>query len=143
MASMNGPSVADDMSDEDVDARYAALDLALDAMEANSEAEARKLAKQALRLDPDCVDALLVMADLEARNERQLIEGLQKAVAAGERSLGRKFIEENSGHFWVLLDTRPYMRALQLLGDALRGEGINLDAIKVFERMLELNPNDN
>lgn len=143
MTSMNGPSVGDGMSHEDVDARYAAQELALDAMEARTEAEARKLAKRALRLDPDCVDALLVMTDLDARNPRQLIEGLQKAVAAGERSLGRNFIEENTGHFWMLLDTRPYMRALQVLGDALRGEGINLDAIKVFERMLELNPNDN
>ncbi len=143
MASLNGPSVADKMSDEDVDARYAAQELALDAMDARTEAEARKLAKRALRLDPDCVDALLVMTDLDARNPRQILDGLRKAVAAGERSLGKSFIEENTGHFWMLLDTRPYMRALQVLGDALRNEGICLDAIQVYEKMLELNPNDN
>ena len=35
------------------------------------------------------------------------------------------------------------MRAMELLAGLLRGEGISLDAIKVYERMLELNPNDN
>jgi tetratricopeptide (TPR) repeat protein len=35
------------------------------------------------------------------------------------------------------------MRAMEQLANLLRGEGISLDAIKVYERMLELNPNDN
>lgn len=141
--SLNSPSVTDNMSSEDVDTRHAAQELAFDAMEAGNEEQARKLAKRALRLDPDCVDALLIMADLDAPTPREMIEGLQKAVAAGERSLGEKFIKENTGHFWLLLDTRPYMRALEHLGGTLRSEGICLDAIKVYEKMLKLNPNDN
>jgi tetratricopeptide (TPR) repeat protein len=68
---------------------------------------------------------------------------LQRAVAAGERSLGAKFIAENQGHFWMLLETRPYMRALANLAEALRNQGIRLDAINVYEKMLKLNPNDN
>jgi tetratricopeptide (TPR) repeat protein len=143
MASLSAPSASDGLSGEEADARARALELAFDAMEAKSEAEARKLAKLALRLDPDCVDALLAMTELDARSPREAIEGLQRAVAAGERSLGKKFIAENKGRFWLMLDTRPYMRALGQLAEVLRSQGISLDAIRIYERMLELNPNDN
>ena len=143
VASLGGPSPTDRLSDKEADAREEAKQIAFDAMEAETEAQARKLAKRALRLDPDCVDALVVMTNLQARNPHEMIAGLQGAVAAGERSLGDKFIRQNKGHFWLLLDTRPYMRALQALAEAFRGAGINLDAIQGFEKMLELNPNDN
>jgi tetratricopeptide (TPR) repeat protein len=35
------------------------------------------------------------------------------------------------------------MRAMERLAGLLRGEGLSLDAIGVYKRMLELNPNDN
>lgn len=143
LASLNGPSAQRGLSDEDADAKDRAQELAFDAMEAATEAQARKLAKRALQLDPDCVDALVVMIDVDARTPREMIEGLQRAVAAGERSLGAKFIRENKGHFWLLLETRPYMRAMAQLASLLRGQGIALDAARIYERMLELNPNDN
>jgi tetratricopeptide (TPR) repeat protein len=143
IGSLSGPSPYDRLSDAEADAKEEAQQIAFDAMEAGSEAQARKLAKRALKLDPDCVDALLVMVDLDARSPRETIEGLQKAVAAGERSLGDQFIRENTGHFWMLIETRPYMRALQSLADAYRSQGISLDAIRIYEKMLKLNPNDN
>ena len=143
MASLAAPQASDRLSDAEAEAKNEAQKIAFDAMEAESEAQARKLAKRALKLDPDCVDALMVIVDLDARSPRAMIEGLQKAVAAGERSLGAKFINENQGHFWLLLETRPYMRALEALAEGCRGEGINIDAIKTYEKMLRLNPNDN
>ncbi|MGH9592105.1 MAG: tetratricopeptide repeat protein, partial [Bryobacteraceae bacterium] len=143
VASLQGPLPTEGLSDKEANAKDEAQQIAFDAMEAGSESEARKLAKRALRLDPDCVDALVVITDLDAHTTRETIEGLQKAVAAGERSLGEKFIRENKGRFWLLLDTRPYMRALQSLAEAYRSQGIALDAIRLYERMLELNPNDN
>ncbi len=94
MASLGGPSAFDRLSEDEADAKSEAQQIAFDAMEAESEVEARKLARRALRLDPDCVDALVVMADLDAHSPRESIEGLQKAVAAGERSLGETFIRE-------------------------------------------------
>jgi tetratricopeptide (TPR) repeat protein len=143
MTSLTGPSAREGLSDTEANARDEAQQWAFEVMEATSAAQARKLAKRALRLDPDCVDALVVLADLDAHTQREMIEGLQKAVAAGERSLGEKFIRENKGHFWLLLETRPTMRAMEQLAGLLRGEGISLDAIGVYKRMLELNPNDN
>ena len=143
LASLDGPSATEGLSDAEADARDDAQQLAFDAMEAESEAEARKLAKRALRLDPDCVDALVVMASIESDSPGKMIEGLQKAVAAGERSLGAQFIRENTGHFWMLIETRPYMRVMAQLAGLLRAEGLNLDAIKLYQKMLALNPNDN
>ena len=142
-ASMIGPSPHDDLNDAEADARSEANLLALDAMEADSDIQARKLAKRALKLDPDCVDALLLLADLDARTPLELIEARKKAVSAGKRSLGERFIRENKGYFWGLLETRPYMRAMERLADMLRLTGIALDAIQLYEEMLELNPNDN
>jgi tetratricopeptide (TPR) repeat protein len=143
MASLTGPSVRDGLNDAEADKKDEAQQIAFDAMEAETEAEARKLAKRALRLDPDCVDALVLMNDLDAPTPKACIEGLKKAVEVGERTLGAKFIRENKGHFWLLLETRPWMRALDRLANELKEAGLNLDAIGIYERMLELNPNDN
>ena len=143
LTSLQSPSAIDTLSDSEADARIQAQELAFDAMEAPSEAEPRKLAKRALRLDPDCVDAQLLLAQIDAPSPRVLIERVQAAVAAGERSLGDQFIRENTGHFWGLLDTRPYMRALEVLAGELAREGILLEAIALYEKMLMLNPNDN
>lgn len=143
LASLNGPSPTDGLSDADADARDAAQKLAFDAMEAETEEQAYKLAKRALSKDPDCVDALVVLAEIESDSPRKMIEALQKAVAAGERSLGAAFIRANKGHFWNIIETRPYMRALAQLAGLLRGMGLNLEAIKHYEDMLALNPNDN
>lgn len=143
LASLKGPSARDGLSDAEADAKDRAQELAFDSMEATSAAQARRFAKRALKLDPDCVDALVVMTDLDARTPREMIEGLQTAVAAGERSLGKKFIRENKGYFWGLIETRPWMRAMEQLARLLHGQGFLLDAIKIYERMLDLNPNDN
>jgi tetratricopeptide (TPR) repeat protein len=143
MASLEGPSAYEGMNDAEADRKGDAQQIAFDAMEADSEVEARKLAKRALRLDPDCVDALVLMNDLDASTRKQRVEGLKKAVEVGERVLGAKFIQENKGDFWLLLETRPWMRALDRLATELKEAGLNQDAIGVYVRMLELNPNDN
>jgi tetratricopeptide (TPR) repeat protein len=141
--SLMSASAGDARSDEENDAKFEAQELAFAAMEAHTNAEARKLAKRALKLDPDCVDALVLLADLDAPSRAAHIEALQAAVAAGERSLGKKFMRENEGRFWLMLDTRPYMRALDTLGGELAGAGMSRDAIAVYEKMLAHNPNDN
>ena len=143
IASLTGPSAHEGLDDAEADRKDEAQQIAFDAMEAETEAEARKLAKRALRLDPDCVDALVLITDLDAPTRKAFIEGLKKAVEAGERALGAKFIQKNKGHFWLLIETRPWMRALDRLANELKEAGLNLDAIGIYERMLELNPNDN
>jgi tetratricopeptide (TPR) repeat protein len=143
LTSLKAPSVLDELSDDEATARHEAQEMAFDAMEAESEAHARKLAKRALAKDPDCVDAIVVLAGIESDSPKKMIEAMQKAVAAGERSLGTAFFEKNIGYFWGLIETRPYMRALEQLAGLLRGAGLNVDAVSCYEKMLALNPNDN
>ncbi len=136
------PLFADD-ADFSRDAKEQAQELAFDAMEAESEAEALQLAKRALKLDPDCVDAINIVVHGEASTPKQAIEGMEKAVAAGERSLGQEFFAHNKGYFWGLVETRPYMRARHELANLLRAENRTRRAIGHYEALLELNPNDN
>lgn len=143
MTSLTSPQASDRFSDAEADAKAEAQQIAFDAMEAESGAKARKLARRALALDADCVDALVVLAEMEAKTPDEQIAGLQAAVAAGERSLGASFFRQNRGYFWVMMETRPYMRAMAQLAEALRGHGDFAHAIKIYEKMLELNPNDN
>jgi tetratricopeptide (TPR) repeat protein len=143
LTSLQAPLATDRLSDAEAQLKDEAQELAFEAMEAATDAQARKLARRALAKDPDCVDALVVLAEIESVSPKQMIEALQKAVAAGERSLGAEFIAENKGHFWLLIETRPYMRALEQLARELRGAGLNLEAIHCYEKILALNPNDN
>jgi tetratricopeptide (TPR) repeat protein len=64
-------------------------------------------------------------------------------VSAGERALGERYIEENAGHFWGLLETRPYMRALEGKARCLWGMRQKEEALGVYREILRLNPGDN
>jgi tetratricopeptide (TPR) repeat protein len=47
------------------------------------------------------------------------------------------------GGFWGILESRPYMRAMNGLGLTAWKNGRIDEAIGIFKRMLKLNPNDN
>jgi tetratricopeptide (TPR) repeat protein len=125
------------------DPKEQAQDLAYRALQAGSGAQARRLAQQALQLDPDCVDALVALMDSESLTTDQYCARLRAAVQAGERSLGADFFRENKGHFWGQVQTRPYMRARFQLATLFVELGRNEEAIREFEGILELNPGDN
>jgi tetratricopeptide (TPR) repeat protein len=120
-----------------------AQDLAFKAMEATDAGEALELCSRALELDPDCVDARVTIGRLRARTPGMLVNALQDAIEAGERSLGDTFFSENRGHFWGMVETRPYMRARYDLALLLLKLGQSKEAIQHMEALLDLNPNDN
>lgn len=112
-------------------------------MEARTEKTRLKKIEAALKLDPDCADALMMLADICAQSPEQHIDLLRNAVAAGERSLGGpEFIRQHKGHFWSLLETRPYMRARAELAAALMQAGDFAGAMREYEACLVLNPGD-
>lgn len=125
------------------DPREQAQELAYRAMEARTAKEGRRLAAQALKLDPDCVDALVLLAQTQQLSPQEYIERMRAAVQAGERSLGSDFFQHNKGHFWGIVQTRPYMRARWELALALAGSQQFPQAIRELEALIELNPNDN
>lgn len=71
------------------------------------------------------------------------MEHYRRGVSAGERALGAKFIKENAGHFWGLLETRPYMRCRAGLAASLWELQRHDEALEHYHEMLRLNPGDN
>jgi tetratricopeptide (TPR) repeat protein len=100
------------------------------------------LARQALEACPDCADAYLQLA-ADAPDRQAELALCQQAVAAGERAAGERAFQEGVGHFWGLLETRPYMRARQELAYVLWRVGRREEAVGHLQEMLRLNPNDN
>ena len=107
-----------------------------------SVSKGKKLIKEALELNPDNADAYNYLASIE-NSADSAMKMFEKAVKAGERTLGKDFIEEEKGHFWGLIETRPYMCAKAGLADCLHAKGKIDKAIEIYEEMIELNPNDN
>lgn len=126
--------------------REQAQKLAWQAMEymGGDELKAAELCRQALGIYQDCVDALHMLAEIESQWQRDFVLGVKKAIEAGRRDLGEEYFHENKGHFWGLMETRPFMRAMGALAEALASNEYHQDeAIAVHEEMLDLNPNDN
>ena len=100
-------------------------------------------ALRAVRLDPACLDARVLLAIAAGGPASEFIEELEKILAVGEADLGPDFFKQNRGHFWGLMETRPYMRARHHLALELYNAGRIAEAIHHFEEMLQLNPGDN
>lgn len=101
-----------------------------------------KLARQALELWPDCADAYVLLAE-HARNRNEALHLFEQGVAAGTRAIGSQAFQEDVGHFWSMLETRPYMRAREGLASKLWSMGRRDESIEHLQDMLRLNPGDN
>jgi tetratricopeptide (TPR) repeat protein len=127
----------------DEDTAFEAQQLVYDAMEAETDEQERELIMKALELDPTNVDALLTCARSCPFTDEEYVEVARKIVAVAEKNLGPKGFKDYAGYFWGFIETRPYMRAREELAEALRTAGRLAEAVKEWEAMLELNPNDN
>jgi len=99
------------------------------------------LAREALRIDPDCVDAFLILGERIGDAERRF-ELYQDAVNAGTRALGHAFLEEHAGHLWDELDARPYLRARMELARALEALDRSAGARAHWREILRFDPPD-
>lgn len=134
--SLNDIPTAQNQSNEEK-----AQDLVYEAYEV-SIVKGKKLIKEALKLDANCVDAYNYLAEIEEDPRKSIIQ-FEKAISAGEKSLGKKIFTEDKGHFWAIFETRPYMRAKEGLARCLFEIGETEGAVKHCEEMLELNEGDN
>ena len=107
-----------------------------------SGAEQVRLARKALEISPDCADAYVLLAE-HAQTAEEARKHYEQGVAAGERALGKQAFEEYAGHFWGILETRPYMRAREGLAQCLWEAGRREEAAEHYQELLRLNPNDN
>jgi len=111
-------------------------------------AEIRRLAEEALEIDPACCDAWVRLARLE-ENEERVRRCLEKAVQVG-REKHRDLIDsppwkDHADHpgLWGFGEARPFLLALYELGDFHRESGRYDEARATFEEILRLSPGDN
>lgn len=122
------------------------LDKAQDVMYEAYEAHGRrriKLARKAIKISEDCTDAYVLLAEEAARSAEEALELYEEGLRAAERTLGSERMAEYEGHFWGVIETRPYMRARAGVADALWSLGRREEAIEHLQALLRLNPNDN
>ncbi len=112
------------------------------AWEARTQRQAAALARRALEIFPDCADAYNVLAGAEARSAEDALVLYEHGVDAGRRTLGNAFFDEHRGHFWGMIETRPYLRARRGLADCLWALGRKRESLTHCEALLELNPDD-
>jgi len=122
-----------------------AQDIVYDAWDVEDPRERVRLALKALEVSPDCADAYVLLAEEAARSLGQALSLYERGVAAGERALGKRAFEDEGyvGHFWGIVETRPYMRARRGLAMTLWQLGRKEEAVEHYREMLRLNPNDN
>lgn len=143
LQSMEGLFAGIGLGGRQSDAVAEAQQLMYDAWEAPTRQRAVALAKKALSISPDCADAYNFLAEQTAKSVEEAIDLYAKGVQAGERAIGKQAFKEDVGHFWGLLETRPYMRARAALAECLWAGGRHDEAVAHYQDLLRLNPNDN
>jgi tetratricopeptide (TPR) repeat protein len=134
----------DDLAPDSVqDPLGRAQELMYEAWDATNRRERIRLAEAALEISPDCADAYNLLAEEKARSVAEARAHFEQGVRAGERALGPVVFEEEAGHFWGIIGTRPYMRSRAGLGECLWLLGEKDDAVSHYQEMLRLNPHDN
>lgn len=119
---------------------YVLIDEALDATSRKRRVE---LAREALALSPDCVDAYILLAE-DAETPKEARALLAEGVQVGERALGDELKElVAEGAVWLATETRPYMRARAAFAESCWAMGDRQAAIQEMWELLRLNQNDN
>jgi tetratricopeptide (TPR) repeat protein len=100
-----------------------------------------QLARQAVQEDPTHVEANNLLAE-SAFDLDEKIERFKSAVEFG-RQHNKQFLQSETGNFWEISQTRPFIRALYGLAVALESQGKRTEAIDQLLEILRLNTNDN
>ena len=104
-----------------------------------------KYAKKSLKLDPENLDAAFFIAEIEADSYVDMLERTEKILEYGEKLMIEKgFMDKESiGSFWLIVETRPYMRVKFAYANLLKDCGMLIAAISEYEDMMRLCKNDN
>jgi tetratricopeptide (TPR) repeat protein len=118
-----------------------AQDLIFEAIELPNE-KGYQLALKALKMDPDCIEAYEYLGSLEPIPETEILF-YKNGIEIGRRIFANNHFKDGVGNFWMINETRPFMRCMQAYADCLAEMDRYRDSVAVFEEMIQLNPNDN
>lgn len=115
------------------------------AMEADTPEDALVYAKRALTADKGNLDAEIMIAELTSKDDDALQKKYQSILKKGKKQLTEAgfWNEEYFGDFWMILETRPYMRVRYGYIEHLISQGKLRKAIAECEDMLKLCETDN
>lgn len=118
-------------------------------MEAANESEdpdeALRFVKKALKIKPGDIDALCMQAEISTESPNDLIKKYKKILDKAEKQLEEYgySTKKDAGHFWLIHETRPYMRLLGKMADLYKDCGKFTPCIEICKEALRLCPNDN
>ena len=119
-------------------------DFLLLAEKASSQKKKKEYLQKSLELDPDNLDAASMLADLEAKSREELLIRLHPLLERGNALMKEGgFFQNDKGDFWMVVETRPYMRLRYMYMKTLMDCGMMRKAIKEGEELLELCESDN
>ena len=119
--------------------QYQAQELYFEAMESGD----MDLIFQALEIDPGNTECHLKLLSVLDAPDTEKLEMAQQILKIAEKRLGKAMFKECKGDFWLIFETRPYMRARSTLAWWLLKTGRISESIAEREGLLELNPGDN
>lgn len=133
-----------DFEDEEFMKQEKSDDLLFEAYDEPVKSKAIKLARQALEIKPDNIDAENFITKFETNTIKKL-EKYKNTLDKEQAKLEKDdmFNKENIGIFWGLIETRPYMRTKHCYMLTLMELGRYNEAIKQGEELLELCQSDN
>lgn len=102
-----------------------------------------ELARKALKLSENCAEAYIILAEEYAEDIEEEKEFYEKALEAARKAIGEKIFEEEVGFFWMIPETRPYLRAKWYLAETLWYMDRRKEAIEHLKDMIRLNKDDN
>lgn len=112
---------------------------------APSKTKAIKYLKKACELDAENIDAELQLIDLTAKNDTEYLQRIEELLAKAKKQLEKEgyFEDDSIGEFWLMTETRPFMRVYCTYMDELMRSGKLRLAIEAGMDMLRLCENDN
>jgi tetratricopeptide (TPR) repeat protein len=128
---------ADAISPEEV-----ALDLVYQAQETEDLDTALEKVETALLLDAECIPAYEFLGNVQELPQLS-VPFYAYGVDLGRKRFGGEFLKKHKGHFWLVYETRPFMRCLYNYGRDLYLLGRSDECRAAYREILDLNPSDN
>lgn len=115
------------------------------AEQASSKKKSLEYLQKALELEPENIDAQLQLISHTPENKMdERLSALRQLMDVAARQLEQEgCFKKNVGDFWIVLETRPYMRVCYTYFDSLISCGMIRCAINEGEELLRLCENDN